>query len=76
MSPNTHADSSDYEGIKDNVVKTNSKGYTLESTFPNLKSSGLRGIPFPNIFDWLKGMFDDNLMTNVLINIYTILNYS
>ncbi len=35
--------------------KADSRGYTLQSTFSNLKSSGLRGIPFPNIFDWLKG---------------------
>lgn len=35
--------------------KAVSRGYILKSSFPKLKSSGLRGIPFPSVFDWLKG---------------------
>lgn len=67
MAPNKQPNTVKHSKAKGNVVKPNSIGYTLESTFPNLKSSGLRGIPFPNIFDWLKGNFL-NLMRKVSIN--------
>lgn len=61
MAPNIHS-----IPPENNNVKANTRGYTLESTFPNLKSSCLRGIPFPNIFDWLKGIpiFKQNILTS------------
>ncbi|KAG4071127.1 hypothetical protein HA402_014395 [Bradysia odoriphaga] len=62
MASNTHPELSEPSGTKQNRQQSTSKGYTLNSTFLNLKSSSLRGVPFPNIFNWLKvKRHDDNL---------------
>ncbi|KAJ6639502.1 Cytochrome b5-related protein, partial [Pseudolycoriella hygida] len=56
-----HANS-DHDRTEENNSGTRSRGYMLKSTFLPLKSSGLRGIPFPNIFDWLRvKRHDDNI---------------
>lgn len=54
MASNTHLQPAEVGGIDQNTTR----GYTLKSTFQNLNSSALRGVPFPSIFNWLKGKQD------------------